>query len=66
MTEQNQNPDMTEDTEGHRYSRAAEGSDDVEGLDSVDDDTEGHRQAWRHEDIGDEDDDVEGHVRKTR
>jgi hypothetical protein len=62
MTEQNQTPDTTEDAEGHRYSAAAEGSDDVEGLDSMADDTEGH---LRHgtDDIGDEDDDVEGHHR---
>ncbi|HEY2128706.1 MAG TPA: hypothetical protein VGH77_16100 [Streptosporangiaceae bacterium] len=64
MTEQNQTPDTTEDTEGHRYSRAAEGSDDVEGLDSMDD-TEGHGRRGA-EDIADEDDDVEGHLRKSR
>ena len=62
MTEQNQTPDTTEDTEGHRYSRAAEGSDDVEGLDSMADDTEGHLRRVT-DDIDDEDDDVEGHLR---
>jgi hypothetical protein len=62
MTEQDQTPDVTDDTEGHRYSRAADGLDDVEGVDSVDDDTEGHiRRAA--DDIDDDDDDVEGHRR---
>ena len=62
MTEQNQNPDITEDAEGHRYSRAADGPDDVEGLDSMADDTEG--QGWRLgavEGADDGDDDAEGH-----
>ncbi len=62
MTEQNPNPDVTDDTEGHgRYHPA----DDVEGLDSMADDTEGHSRR-ASDDIGDEDDDVEGHTRKPR
>jgi hypothetical protein len=68
MTEQNQNPDMTEDTEGHRYSTVADGSDDVEGLDSVEDDTEGHGGKFPGDTqgAGDADDDAEGHVFKSR
>ena len=65
MTEQNPNPDITDDTEGHRRMAAA-GPDDVEGLDSMDDDTEGHGRFHGVDDIGDEDDDVEGHTRKPR
>jgi hypothetical protein len=57
MTEQNQNP---EDTEGHIRAARAAGTDDVEGLDSMADDTEGHRKFRRGDDIGDEDD-TEGH-----
>lgn len=63
MTEQDQTPDVTDDTEGHRYSRAADGLDDVEGVDSVDDDTEGHVRGRAADDIDDDDDDVEGHRR---
>jgi hypothetical protein len=64
MTEQNPNPDVTEDTEGHLRHRAP-GADEVEGLDSMDDDTQGHGRRGV-DDISDEDDDVEGHSRKSR
>lgn len=62
MTEQNPNPDVTDDTEGHGRGHPA---DDVEGLDSMADDTEGHTRRPAM-DVGDEDDDVEGHLRKSR
>jgi hypothetical protein len=62
MTEQNPNPDIAEDTEGHLRKMAADGPDDVEGLDSMDDDTEGHGRG--NPAAGDDDDDVEGHSRK--
>lgn len=65
MTEQNQNPGVADDTEGHLRKRAAAGVDDTEGLDSVDDDTEGHIR-FGTDDIGDEGDDVEGHTRRSR
>ena len=63
MTEQNPNPDVTDDTEGHGRGNPA---DDVEGRDSMDDDTEGHYRFRGADDIDDEDDDVEGHTRKSR
>jgi hypothetical protein len=64
MTEQNPNPDIAEDTEGHLRKMAAAGPDDVEGLER-DDDTEGHTRRPAM-DVGDDDDDVEGHLRKSR
>jgi hypothetical protein len=63
MTEQNPNPDVTDDTEGHFRREAASSADDVTDLDSMNDDTEGHARRPAM-DIGDEDDDVEGHTRK--
>ncbi len=63
MTEQNPNPDVTDDTEGHMRHRVP-GAEDVEGLDSMEDDVEGHTRKPRL-DIDDEDD-VEGHTRKPR
>jgi hypothetical protein len=65
MTEQNPNPDITDDTEGHAR-RAAAGPGDVEGLDSMDDDTEGHVRKPRAAFDIDDEDDVEGHGRKSR
>ena len=62
MTEQNQNPDITDDTEGHGRGNPA-AADDASGLDSMDD-VEGHTRKPRL-DAGDEDD-VEGHTRKPR
>ena len=60
MTEQNQNPEVAEDTEGHLRHRVA-GADEVEGLDSMDDDTEGRGgKRVMPQDIR-EDDDAEGH-----
>jgi hypothetical protein len=64
MTEQNPNPDVTDDAEGHLRHRAP-GADEIEGLDSMDD-TEGHGRRWAAADVDDEDDDVEGHTRKSR
>ena len=65
MTEQNQNPDVTDDTEGHRY-RAPADADDAAGLDSMDDDdVEGHTRRPAM-DTSDDEDDVEGHFRKPR
>ncbi len=62
MTEQNPNPDVTDDTEGHwRKPRAA---DDPLRADEMADDTEGHGRRIG-DDIGDEDD-TEGHFRKPR
>jgi hypothetical protein len=65
MTEQNPNPDVTDDTEGHGRRPRAAGTDDAEGLDSMDDDVEGHSRKPRL-DISDDEDDVEGHTRKPR
>jgi hypothetical protein len=65
MTEQNQNPDVTDDTEGHIRRARAAGTDDAEGLGSMDDDVEGHTRKPRL-DISDDEDDVEGHTRKPR
>jgi hypothetical protein len=67
MTEQNQNPEATEDledTEGHWKKPAV---DDPERADAMADDTEGHsrmREAAYGE--GDEGDDTEGHWRAPR
>jgi hypothetical protein len=63
MTEQNPNPGMTDDTEGHGRGNPAAGADDMDNLGSMDD-VEGHTRKPRF-DIGD-DDDVEGHTRKPR
>ena len=62
MTEQDQNPDITEDTEGHLKRRMASGPDDMEGLDSMDDDAEGHgfHHGVRGDTKRDEDDDAKG------
>jgi hypothetical protein len=80
MTEQNPNPDLTDDTEGHggRGYPGAEhntaGVDDVEGhtrrpamdISDEDDDTEGHSRYRSRRDQAPDEDDVEGHARKPR
>jgi hypothetical protein len=60
MSEQDQNPPVTDDTEGH--IRRAAAADDLERDDAMADDTEGHTRKPAL-DIED-DDDTEGHTRK--
>ena len=62
MTEQNPNPDLTDDTEGHGGRGYPAGADDMAGLDSMADDVEGHVRKPRLDSGGDEDD-VQGHTR---
>ena len=79
MTEHNQNPAVTGDTEGHGRGNPADdvanpdSMDDVEGhtrrpaMDVGDeDDTQGHVRARGIPTDQDDEDDVEGHFRKPR
>ena len=65
MTEQNPNPDVTDDdTEGHMRHRAPVRQGKPEGQDSMDDDVQGHARKPRLD--TDDEDDTEGHFRKPR
>jgi hypothetical protein len=66
MTEQYQNPGVSEDaddTEGHTRRAAAE---DPARDDAMADDTEGHSRYRGDTDDDPDEDDTEGHLRKSR